>query len=178
MAAYSELERLSMTSRSAGSSWILTVHDLSTPPRGPFRSRRIASTCRTRRRNGPSASRRSLAEAIDRALTLEDSECPAIIRQEGSAQLTMLGQFLSSALSSICRQAEVAASLVGTPNDVRELVAYRLGQLDSQTQPVLTQGWRAKVVGRLIDDLLSGKVSIRIQNPRSEQPLAFEKFEG
>ena len=118
-----------------------------------------------------------LAEAIDRALTLEDSECPAIIRQEGSAQLTMLGQFLSSALSSICRQAEVAASLVGTPNDVRELVAYRLGQLDSQTQPVLTQGWRAKVVGRLIDDLLSGKVSIRIQNPRSEQPLAFEKFE-
>jgi ribonuclease D len=86
----------------------------------------------------------------------------------------MLGQFLSSALTSICRDAQVAASLVGTPNDVRELVAYHLGQAESAEPPSLTQGWRAKVVGRLIEDLLEGKVSISIADPLSEKPLVFE----
>jgi ribonuclease D len=39
----------------------------------------------------------------------------------------------------------------------------------------LAQGWRAEVVGQLLDDLLAGKVSIRIRDPRSDQPLAFER---
>jgi hypothetical protein len=30
------------------------------------------------------------------------------------------------------------------------------------------------MVGRLLDDLLAGKVSIRIHDPASDQPLAFE----
>ena len=88
----------------------------------------------------------------------------------------MLGPFRSSALSSICRAAEVAPSLVGTSNDVRDLVAYHLGEyegLDGEP-PVLMQGWRAEVVGQLLDDLIAGKVSIRIRDPRAEQPLAFE----
>ena len=86
----------------------------------------------------------------------------------------MLGQFLSSALTSICRDAHVAASLVGTPTDVRELMAYRLGQSDSADPPALTQGWRAQVVGQLFEDLLAGKVSISIDDPLSEKPLVFE----
>jgi ribonuclease D len=115
-----------------------------------------------------------LSKAIQKALELPDKECPPIIRQDSSPQLNMLGQFLSSALSSICRDAQVAASLVGTPNDVRELVAYHLGQLESAEPPALTQGWRAKVVGRLIEDLLEGQVSISIADPLSEKPLVFE----
>jgi ribonuclease D len=115
-----------------------------------------------------------LADAIQRALDLPDADCPRVIRQDASPQLNMLSQFLSSALTSICRDAQVATSLVGTPNDVRELVAHHLGQLDSPEPPALTQGWRAKVVGRLIEDLLEGKVSIRIADPLSEKPLVFE----
>jgi ribonuclease D len=115
-----------------------------------------------------------LAAAIGRALAMPDGEMPFFTRQESSPQLTMLGQFLSSALSSICRQAEVATSLVGTPNDVRELVAWHLGDQQTESAPVLTLGWRAQVVGRLIEDLLEGRVSIRIQDPNSEHPLAFD----
>ncbi len=115
-----------------------------------------------------------LAKAIGKALALPDAECPEIVRQDGSPQLNMLGQFLSSALTSICRDAHVAASLAGTPNDVRELIAYRLEQPPSKDPPTLTVGWRAQVVGRLIDDLLSGNVSIRIADPLSEKPLVFE----
>jgi ribonuclease D len=39
----------------------------------------------------------------------------------------------------------------------------------------LARGWRADLVGHLIEDLLAGKKSIRIENPLSEHPLAFDK---
>jgi ribonuclease D len=117
-----------------------------------------------------------LCRAVDRALQAPEANWPETPRREASPQLTMLGQFLSSALSSICRAAEVATSLVGTANDVRDLVAYQLGEWDSALPPpALTQGWRAEVVGQLLDDLVAGKVSIRIRDPRAEQPLAFER---
>ena len=117
-----------------------------------------------------------LSHVIGRALSISDEECPDTIRTDTSPQLTMLGQFLSSALSSICRGAEVATSLVGTASDVRELVAYRLDENGAASNglPVLAQGWRALVVGQLLEDLLAGKVSIRIADPLSEEPLVFE----
>ena len=40
--------------------------------------------------------------------------------------------------------------------------------------PRLARGWRAEFVGRLFDDLLAGKKSIRIANPKSDHPLVFE----
>jgi ribonuclease D len=118
----------------------------------------------------------AISQAIARALSAPDDECPEVVNRETSPQLTMLGQFLSSALSSICREANVAASLVGTPSDVRDLIAHHLGQASGDGEPPsLTRGWRAQVVGQLLDDLLEGKVSIRIRDPNSEQPLAFER---
>ena len=118
-----------------------------------------------------------LVQCVERALALPEMDLPTSQRQENSPQLTMLGQFLSSALNSICRQAQVATSMVGNPTDVRDLVAHRLSKRRSSTPPPrLTQGWRADVVGNLLDDLLSGKVTIRISDPSSEQPLVFEPF--
>lgn len=118
----------------------------------------------------------ALGESIAKALALADAHCPPAIRREASPQLSMLSQFLSTALTCICRAAEVAPSLVSTVGDVRELVAYRLGESTDQaeTVPRLAWGWRAEVVGQVLDDLLTGKVSIRIQDPHCEQPLAFE----
>jgi hypothetical protein len=37
--------------------------------------------------------------------------------------------------------------------------------------------WRAEVVGNLIDELLAGRKSIRIEDPHSEHPLEFEALE-
>ena len=115
-----------------------------------------------------------LAECVDHALRLPDSELPQNTRRETPAQLNMLGQFLSAALTSICRRAQIAPSIVGTANDVRDLIAYRMGYGDGEI-PALAEGWRAEVVGHLIDDLLAGKVSIRIQDPASEEPLTFDR---
>jgi ribonuclease D len=70
----------------------------------------------------------------------------------------------------------VATSLAGTASDVRDLIAYRLnfGDRDQHEPPLLARGWRADLVGHLIEDLLAGRKSIRIDDPTSEHPLAFD----
>jgi ribonuclease D len=117
-----------------------------------------------------------LAACIQRALDMPESEYPRHHRGSSLSQLTLIGQFLSTALGSLCRTQHVAASLVGTSQDVRELIAYRLGleQYDDDELPVLATGWRAEVVGQMIEDLLRGKLSIRITDPLSDHPLSFE----
>lgn len=118
-----------------------------------------------------------MSAAIERALAIEDDDLPQPQAREGPSQLAVLGQFLSSALGSICRSAELAPSIVGTASDVRELVAYRLGMSTNAGEPpLLGRGWRAEVVGRLIEDLLDGRVAIRIRDPHADEPLAFEEL--
>ena len=92
----------------------------------------------------------------------------------------MLGQFLFAALGSICREAQLAPNLVGTPNDIREWMAYRSGRSRDKhgNPPQLARGWRAEFVGRLFEDLLAGKLSIRVADPKSDHPLVFEPHEG
>jgi ribonuclease D len=116
----------------------------------------------------------TIADHIKLALELPQQELPQSERREVPQQITVLGQFLSTALTSLCRSLELAPALVGTASDVRDLVAFRLGFVADGQPPALACGWRAEVVGTLIDDLLAGKLSIRITDPLSDHPLAFE----
>lgn len=121
-----------------------------------------------------------IARCVERALRLKEQELPRLPRRKARPQLNLLGQFLSTALSSICRKAQVAPALVGTTQDVRDLVAWRLGvgHFDPDEVPLLARGWRAEVVGQAIDDLLRGKLAIRIGDPLHEEPLLFEPRPG
>ncbi|HTQ40195.1 MAG TPA: ribonuclease D [Pirellulales bacterium] len=114
-----------------------------------------------------------IAEHIQLALDLPQQDWPQSERREVPQQINVLGQFLSTALTSLCRSRELAPALVGMASDVRDLVAFRLGFVDGEP-PALACGWRVEVVGTLIDDLLAGKLSIRITDPLSDHPLAFE----
>ena len=117
-----------------------------------------------------------LAACIHRGLEAPMDEFTQGRRESMPSQLNLLGQFLSPALSSICRSANVATSLAGTAGDVRDLIAYRLefGSADEREPPLLARGWRADLVGHLIEELLAGHKSIRIDDPLSEHPLAFD----
>jgi ribonuclease D len=90
-------------------------------------------------------------------------------------QLSVLGQFLFAALGSLCRESELAPALVGTPNDIRELIVQRTHQVKSKKTPRLAKGWRAHFVGELFDELLDGKIAVRVTAPNEESPLSFEK---
>jgi len=117
-----------------------------------------------------------LAACVRRGMEAPLERGERLTHREPPPQLNLLGQFLTPALTSICRQAEVAASMVGTATDVRELIAYRygFGGINPNETPTLLQGWRADLVGNLLDDLLGGKKSIRIADPKHEDPLAFD----
>jgi ribonuclease D len=116
----------------------------------------------------------SLAAAVQKGLDVPEEECPPKTPSNQMAQLSVLGQFLFSALGSICRQAELSPSIVGTPNDIRELIAYDTRKHKPKKPPRLSRGWRAEFVGRLFDDLISGKVAIRIADATADAPLSFE----
>jgi ribonuclease D len=119
-----------------------------------------------------------IVRGIQEALALPESDCPPPLRRESNSKLSMLGQFLSTALSCICREQEVATSLVGTAEDVRDLIAWHLSGCRPDLAPALATGWRAEVVGQTLEDVLSGRVAIRIRDAEAEQPLAFEPAAG
>ena len=89
----------------------------------------------------------------------------------------LLGQFLATALNSVCHAQEVAPGLVGTVEDVRDLIAYhlRLENSESDSPPPLATGWRAEVVGHTIQEVLAGKLAIRVGDPLADHPLCFER---
>lgn len=120
-----------------------------------------------------------IGESVRRGLSGPPVESRRGGYPEMPPQLALLGQFLTPALTSICRHADVAPSLVGTASDVRDLIAYRLGfgNRHAASAPALAGGWRADLVGHLIEDLLAGKKSIRIEDARSDHPLAFENVD-
>ncbi len=116
----------------------------------------------------------AFVDAIERALTMPDHELPRPEPRTTRPQFNLLSQFLSAALGSICRSAGVATSLVGTAQDVRDLIAYRLDMHKDGEPPALAKGWRADVVGHVIEDLLAGRLSIAITEPTADEPLSFE----
>jgi len=121
---------------------------------------------------------RGLSEAIQRGLDLPDEECPGGEKHRAPPpQLAVLGQFLATAVAGVCRQMHLAPALVGTSSDMRDLLAYKLGYFESEDDrpPLLASGWRAEVVGSLVDDLLSGKASLRIGDVRSHDPLVIDR---
>ena len=122
-------------------------------------------------------SAKELAACVHRGMEAPVDRIPKSTRRNVPPQLNLLGQFLAPALGTICRRAEIAVSLVGTASSVRELVAHRMGfsESDDGRPPLLSTGWRAELVGNVIDDLLAGKKSIRITNANQADPLVFDE---
>jgi len=119
----------------------------------------------------------SIAAAVQEALDLSDEDCPRPPARSRRPQLSLVGQFLSTALGSICREAKLAPSIVGTAQDVRDLIAFQLRLTTDNQTPALAQGWRAEIVGSMIDDLLHGKLAVVIDDPLDAQPLSFRQVD-
>lgn len=116
-----------------------------------------------------------LADAIQLALQLPDDQLPNSAGKPALKQLTMIGQFLHTALNSICRTERLAPGIVATAQDVRDFIAHSL-DLDQAPKepPSLSQGWRAEIAGKRLDDLLAGRTTIRVRNALANDPLVFE----
>lgn len=111
---------------------------------------------------------------VEAGIDVPDNEAPTVPKPPKplGADET-LGRLLGIALSHRCTDLGVATTLVGTQSDLQELVRYHLG--DTSAEPRLLRGWRADVCGSMLEDLLQGRVSIRVKNSKSRAPLIFEK---
>lgn len=117
-----------------------------------------------------------IAECMARALEVPDAECPQTGGKSSGPQFPLLGPFLATAVKSMARSAQVAPGLIGSLEDVRNLIAHHLGY-KTPAPPALATGWRAEVVGQAINQLLDGQLAIRITDPTSDHPLVFERVE-
>jgi ribonuclease D len=117
-----------------------------------------------------------MAQSVQRALALDPSQYPRSEQREIPPQLNPVAQLLTSVLGGVCRRADVAVGLVGTVQDVRDLIAYRLGLARRDAvPPALACGWRAQVVGTVLEDILAGRVAIRVSDPLGDNPLTLEE---
>ena len=119
-----------------------------------------------------------IAKAIDEANQLSDRDCPKRMPRGKTMNLGLLGQFLTTALAVVCKTESIAPNIVGTSQDVRTMAAWRLGMIELSSPPSLADGWRAEIVGQLIDRVLDGSIGIRVGNPKSDQPLSLEYLDG
>ncbi|HBT76740.1 MAG TPA: hypothetical protein DEB39_07395 [Planctomycetaceae bacterium] len=119
-----------------------------------------------------------IVEAVSRAFELAPTEWPRPSERHSYPQYAVTVQFLFAALGLLCKQEGIALGLVGGPSDVRELVASSFGTLPKGITPRLTRGWRAELVGDLLDDLLHGKTAMRLLREDIEKPLEFIRLES
>ena len=115
-----------------------------------------------------------IATCIENAKTEAKPEPAPKRSNELPSQVQLIAQFLSIALGCVCREHLLAPTIVGTVQDVRDLVAYRMGAVKMLEEPDLMKGWRAEIIGQTLDKLLKGETAIRIVDPNSDQPLSFE----
>lgn len=113
-----------------------------------------------------------ISACISNAVSLPAPSCPHVDSPHTCTKLSVLGSFLYAILGSICHRHELALTLVGTPTDVREWVAWRLEMNGASSEtPLLASGWRAEIIGKSFDALLSGEKVIRISDPFEEFPI-------
>ena len=115
----------------------------------------------------------AMTQAIARGLDTPASLLPRTERTNLPAQVNATAQFLATALSSLCRARQLAPALVGTVQDVRDLLVYwhEPSAWPDSDLPILAQGWRAKIIGSTLHDLLHGKAVVRVHDPLSDEPL-------
>lgn len=132
-----------------------------------------------RRDRGPQLG--AIAACIREALDLPSDEWPRSPQRLPHRPLfALLGQFLATALGSVCRERQLAPGLLGSVQDIRDYVHYRLsaGDGDGRDPPAMAQGWRFEIAGPILDELLAGNTAVRVADPWNDQPLRFERNLG
>jgi ribonuclease D len=112
-----------------------------------------------------------IVAAINRGLTMPEHELPIPLLRTSYPQYTVLSQVLYAVLGSICKRNRIAPLLVGSPNDIRELIAAELGTLPESVSPRLASGWRTNLMGTLLFDLLHGRKTLQINHNSADEPL-------
>ncbi|MEZ6076740.1 MAG: HRDC domain-containing protein [Pirellulaceae bacterium] len=88
----------------------------------------------------------------------------------------ILQQFLTAAMSYLCRTHNISPTIVGTSDDVGKLASYWMSGEELKSTdpdyPHLLRGWRGELVGHPLYHIYSGKRALRVKDPQDEMPLS------
>ncbi len=123
-----------------------------------------------------------LLEQIKKAMELPESALPAKIRNHQSdnskQEEQALGKLLAIAMANRCAECDISPAMVGTTNDLRDFVRWHFSDKQKQEKlPRLATGWRYEICGELLEDLLDGRVSLRVKDAHCDHPLVFERVD-
>ena len=111
--------------------------------------------------------------AVEAALGLPEEELPArATRHHGGKPSRMVVLFLESVLAAACASHQIDPDLVGGSSQLRALVSWNEQGRPSERAPRLLTGWRGEVCAGPLLDALEGRISLRIEDPLSANPLA------
>jgi ribonuclease D len=115
---------------------------------------------------------------LDDARAVPEDQLPELpARPEEPPGLSTVTNLLSAALAQCCVQNQLAGSLVANVADLKHLVRWHLDGRDGLRRPALLQGWRGELCGRLLLDVLDGRLALRVVDPVSEFPVALEQVQ-
>jgi ribonuclease D len=112
-----------------------------------------------------------ISACIRDALAMPPEKWPELPNRPGVQQSPVVGQFLYSALASLCLKKQIAVGLVGGTNDLRDWLVYQFSGSTDDAPPILAQGWRREVIGDTLKMLVTGRAALRIANPTADNPL-------
>jgi len=105
----------------------------------------------------------AIVELIIRASALSPAEWPTVPREKKvDAESTGTVELLQAVLKSIAAEANIAPTLLATAADLQALIELK-GKYD-QADLAILRGWRRRLAGDLLQDVLNGTVSVSI-NP-------------
>ncbi len=108
---------------------------------------------------------------------MPEADLPELpLRPEEPPGLSTVTNLLSAALAQCCVQNHLAGSLVANVADLKELVRWHIEGRNEAVRPALRQGWRGELCGKLLLDVLDGRLALRVVDPASEFPVALEQI--
>jgi ribonuclease D len=121
---------------------------------------------------------REVLVIIAEARAIPEDQLPAHgARHDDGPGLSMVVSLLNATLGQCCAEMRLAAPLVGTSGDLRELVRWHASGRDQAERPALLEGWRGAACGRVLLDVLSGRRALRIVDPTADVPVAVEPLD-
>ena len=112
-------------------------------------------------------------QAVETALSIPEADLPVrATRHHGGKPSRMVVLFLESVLAAACAEHQIDPELVGTGSQLRALVSWNEHGRPAEQTPRLLTGWRGEVCAEPLLDALAGRISLRINDPLSANPLA------
>ncbi|GAC1450962.1 MAG: HRDC domain-containing protein [Isosphaeraceae bacterium] len=113
------------------------------------------------------------SQTLDARMLPEHAE-----RHDDGPGVSMLVNLLAAALATCCSKHKVAGGLVGSTQDLKELIRWQQGRGPAESRPSLTVGWRNAVCGETLLDVLAGRSALRVVDLDAEIPVTLETMNG